>query len=124
RINQRAVTGAVAGGLHDDVPGEAEVVAQRVELLLRCVAGRVLALRRVGELRARSEHVTMRIHAAGRHLELRLRRSRVPVQPAGGFLEFHIALSLLDVGEDPSELPSTPLLDPPTVRISVLSAAI
>ena len=50
RIDHRAVVGAVAGGLHDDVAREAEVVAQREQLLLARVAGRVLALGRVGEL--------------------------------------------------------------------------
>src|SRR5438105_5991312 len=91
RIDHRAVVGAVAGGLHDDVPREAEVVAQRVELRFRRVARRVFALRRIRERPARSEHVAMRVHAAGRHFELRFRRGSAPVQPAGGFLKFHMA---------------------------------
>jgi hypothetical protein len=48
RIDQRAVVGAVAGGLHDHVLVEAQVVAQREQLLLAGVARRVLALGRVG----------------------------------------------------------------------------
>ena len=44
RIDHRAVVGAVAGGLHDDVAREAEVVAQR-EQLLPCDASQGVYLR-------------------------------------------------------------------------------
>src|SRR5205085_12139116 len=91
RIHHRAVVGAVTGGLHDDIPREAESVAQSVELLLRRVAWRVLALRRIGKLRAGSEHMAVCVYAFCGQLELRLRRDRAPVQPAGGFLECRIA---------------------------------
>ena len=64
-----------------------EVLAQREQLLPARVAGRVLALGRVGKLRARPEHVAVRIHAVGRQLEARLAGTRVPVQPAGRLLE-------------------------------------
>ena len=47
-----AVVGAVAGRLHDHVAREAEKIAQRAQLFLRRVAGRVFALGRVRELRA------------------------------------------------------------------------
>jgi hypothetical protein len=68
-VDHRAVVGAVAGGLHDHVAREAEVVAQREELLLAGVAGRVLALGREGEFGAGAEHVAVRVDAAGRQLE-------------------------------------------------------
>ena len=87
RIDHGAVVGAVAGGLHDHVARKTQVVAQRKELRLGGVAGRVLALGRVGELGAGAEHVAVRVHRAGRHLEGRLARAGVPVQPAGGFGE-------------------------------------
>ena len=83
RVDHRAVVGAVAGGLHDDVAREAEVVAQCEELRLAGVARRVLALGRERELRARAEHVAMRIDAARRRREARLRRTCVPIEPAG-----------------------------------------
>ena len=69
RIDHGAVVGAVAGGLHHDVAGEAEMVAQRVELLLRRIAGRVFALRRERKFGARAEHMAVRVHRACRHLE-------------------------------------------------------
>ena len=66
RIDQRAVVGAVTGRLDDDVLVEAEMVAQREQLVLRGVARRVLALRRVGKLVAGPEDVAMRIDGARR----------------------------------------------------------
>ena len=87
RVGHRAVVRAVAGGLHDDVAREAEVVAQREQLRLARVAGGVLPLGRVRELRARAEHVAVRVHRAGRRREPRLARARAPVEPAGGLLE-------------------------------------
>ena len=69
RIDERAIVAAVAGRLHDHVPGETEVIAQREQLLLRRVAGRVLPLGRVGELdlRARTRgSVRRRRRAAAR----------------------------------------------------------
>src|SRR5688500_19377185 len=36
---------------------------------------------------AGAEHVAMGVDASGRHLEARLARPRVPVEPAGGLLE-------------------------------------
>ena len=83
RVDERAVVVAVTGRLHDDVALEPEVVAQREQLFLRGVAGRVLALGRIGERRARPEHVAMRVHRAGRHHESRLRRVRVEGQIVG-----------------------------------------
>ena len=92
RIHHRAVVGAVAGGLHDDIAREAEVVAQREQLLLAGVARRVLALRREGELRAGAEHVAVRVDGTGRQLEAGLARVGVPVEPTGGLGEFHFDL--------------------------------
>ena len=63
-IDHRAVVGAVAGGLHDHVAREAEVVAQREQLRLAGVARRVLALGRVRKLLAGAEHVAVRVDAA------------------------------------------------------------
>jgi hypothetical protein len=81
-VDDRAVVGAVARGLYEHVALETEVVAQRPELFLACIAGRVLTLRRVREARARSEHVAVRVHAAGRQSKARLRRLRMKRQPA------------------------------------------
>ena len=50
RVDHRAIVLAVAGRLHDHVLVEAEEIAQREQLLLGRVAGRVFALRRVGKL--------------------------------------------------------------------------
>ena len=72
RVHHGAVVLAVAGGLDDHVLVEAEKVAQREQLFLRRIAGRVFALRRIGEFGLRPEHVAMRIDRAGRRLELGL----------------------------------------------------
>jgi hypothetical protein len=60
--------------LDDDVLVEAEMIAQREQLGLRRVARRVLPLRRVGKLLARSKNVTVRVDRTGRDREGRLRR--------------------------------------------------
>src|SRR5690606_9995857 len=78
---------AVAGGLHDDVAVEAEVVAQREELRGRRVARGVLALRGIGELRPGPEHVAVRVDGALGQPEGGRARPVVPVQPAGRLLE-------------------------------------
>ena len=69
------------------------------------VAGGVLALGRVGELRARAEHVAVRVHRARRRRELRLARARAPVEPAGRLLEASASASasfaVFEVIEDP-----------------------
>jgi hypothetical protein len=83
RVDERTVVVAVAGRLHDDVALEPEVVAQREQLFLRGIAGRVLALGRIGEGIARPEYVAVRIHGPGRHRETRLRRVRVKGQIVG-----------------------------------------
>ena len=70
-----------------DVAREAEVVAQREQLRLARVARGVLPLGRVRKLRARAEHVAVRVHRAGRRREPRLARARAPVEPAGRLLE-------------------------------------
>ena len=69
RVDERAVVVAVAGRLHDHVAREAEEVAECEELLLRRVARRVFALRRVGENSPRTEHMTVRVHRARRRPE-------------------------------------------------------
>ena len=66
RVGHRAVVGAVAGGLHDDVAREAEVIAQREELRLARVARGVLSLGRVWKLGAGAEHVAVRVDRARR----------------------------------------------------------
>ena len=68
-IDERAVVGAVAGRLDDDVLVEAQVIAKCEQQVLRRVARRVLALGRVGELVSGAEHVTVRVHRARRELE-------------------------------------------------------
>src|SRR5208282_1265353 len=86
-VDHRAVVGAVAGRLNDDVAGKAQVIAEREELRLARVAGRVLALGRVREFGAGAEHVAMRIGAARRDPEARPAGAIVPVEPALGLLE-------------------------------------
>ncbi len=81
-VGHRAIVGPVAGRLHDHVAREAEVIAQREQLRLRGVAGRVFALGRIGEFGARPEDMAMRIDRAFRQDEARLSRARVPVEPA------------------------------------------
>ena len=61
-VDHGAIVGAVAGRLHDDVAIETEMVAQREQLRLAGVAGRVFALGRVGELSARPEHMAMGVN--------------------------------------------------------------
>ena len=61
-IDQGAIIGAVAGGLHDDVAGKAQVVAQGPEPILPRVTGRVLAFRCERETGRRPKYVAVRIH--------------------------------------------------------------
>jgi hypothetical protein len=89
RIDQRPVVAAVAGGLHDHVFVKAQVVAQREQLVFRRVARRVFPLRRIGKLRARAEHMAVRIHRTGGQLEAGFAGPGVPVEPAGSLGEFH-----------------------------------
>ena len=88
RVDHRAVVGAVAGRLHNDVAGKAEVIAQGEQLRLARVAWRVLALGGIGEFGPRAEHVAMRVDAAGRQGEARLAGAVEPVEPAIGLLEW------------------------------------
>jgi predicted transcriptional regulator len=71
RIDHGAIVGAVAGGLHHDIAGETEVVAQRIEPGFRGVARRVLALRRIGKLGAGAKDMAVRVDRAGGQLESR-----------------------------------------------------
>ncbi len=87
RIDHRAIVGAVTRRLHDHVALEAEIVAQLPELLLRRVARRVLALRRIWKLVARTEDVTMRVDRAGRRTVHRLARRLVIDEPVAVHLE-------------------------------------
>ena len=77
----------MAGGLYDDVAGKTQVVAQGEQLVLGCIAGRVLALGREGKFGAGTEDVAMRIYCTGGHGETGLAGAGVPVQPAGGLGE-------------------------------------
>ena len=86
-IRHGAVVCAVAGGLHDHVAGKAQVVAQRKQLVLAGIAGRVLALGRVRKLRAGAEHMAVGVHRTCGQLKAGLGRAGVPVKPAGGFGE-------------------------------------
>ena len=65
-----------------------EMVAQREELLLGRIAGRVLALRSKRKFSTRAEDVAMGVDSASRHVKARLGGTVVPVQPARGFGEF------------------------------------
>src|SRR5690606_18664094 len=98
RIDQRIVILAVAGGLHDDIAGEAEIVAQPEQRLLRRIAGRVFPLRRVREEMRRAENMAMRIDRAGRRLKGRLRRVGVKGQVIG----IHHAVSVSCAKTTPS----------------------
>ena len=73
----------MAGRLHDHVLIEAEKVAQREQLLLGRIAGRVFALGRVGKRRFRAEHMAMRIDRTRRWLVFRLRRIGMKRDVAG-----------------------------------------
>ena len=64
RIHHGPVVLAVTARLDDHVFVQAEKITQREELLLRRIARRVFALRRIGKSRFRSEHVTMGIDRA------------------------------------------------------------
>ena len=88
RVDHRAVVGAVTRRLHDHVARDAEMVAQRVELMLRRIARRVFPLRRVRKLRARTEHMAMRVNGAGRQLEPGLGWTGIPIEPSWGLLEW------------------------------------
>ena len=70
-IDECAVIAPVAGRLDDDVALEAEIIAQFEQLLLRRVAGRVFAFRRVGEFVGGAEDMAMRIHGTGMRHESR-----------------------------------------------------
>ena len=74
RVDQRAIIRVMTGRLHDDVLVEAEKIAQREQLFLWRIAGRVFPLRRERKRRFRTEHVAMRIDRARRRLVFRLRR--------------------------------------------------
>jgi hypothetical protein len=89
RIDQRAIVGAVAGGLDDDVLVEAQSIAQREELLLRGIRWRVLAFGRVRKHVARPEDVAMCIHRSRRDLERRCRGIRVIDEPPWRDLKTH-----------------------------------
>ena len=71
---------AVHGGLHHHAALDAEVRVQRVELVLRCVAGGEAALGGEGEQRLRPEDVEVRIAGAARQREPRLARRRMEAQ--------------------------------------------
>src|SRR6187549_3815416 len=90
RVNECPIVGAVTGRLNDDVLIEAEMIAESEELVLRGIARRVLALRRVRKLIAGPEYMTMRVDGAGRDFEHRYRRVWVNWQPAWGYFELHI----------------------------------
>ena len=108
RVDQRAVVGAVAGRLHDRrcARSRGGRAARRAASLLR-VAGRVLALGREGKLRARAEHVAMRVHRARRQRESAASTGRDgTVEPAGGLLESVV------VGSPPSMPSSIDVLEP------------
>ena len=81
----------MASGLDYDVTSKPKVVAQRKELILRRIAGRVLALRRIGKRVTRSKNMAMRINCSGGQLKSRLGRAGEPVQPARGLLKTHVA---------------------------------
>jgi len=74
RIDHGAVVFGVTRGLDDHILIEAEKVAQREQLLLRRITGRVFALRRIGKFRLGAEHMTMGIDGARRRFEFRFRR--------------------------------------------------
>ena len=64
----------MAARLHDHVSLEAQEVAQLEKRFLRCIAGRVFALRRVREHLARSKYVAMGIDRPRRCDERGMRR--------------------------------------------------
>ncbi len=64
RIDHRAVVGTVTGRLYNYIAREPEMIAQGKELRLRCIAGRVFALSRIGEFCAGTEDMTVRVDRA------------------------------------------------------------
>ena len=78
-IDHGAVVGTVAGSLHDDIPFETQVIAERPQIIFGCVAWRVFTGLGVGEPGAWPENVTMCVHGARRHRVLGLGRIRVGV---------------------------------------------
>jgi hypothetical protein len=72
RIDDGGIVRAMTCRLHDHVAREAEMIAQRKQLVLRGVARRVLALRRERKGVAGAEHVAVRIHRAFGQFEARL----------------------------------------------------
>jgi hypothetical protein len=65
-VDHRGVVGAVAGGLHDDVAADPQLVPQGEELLLAGIAGGVLAFRCERELRRGPEDVAVGVDRPGR----------------------------------------------------------
>jgi hypothetical protein len=74
--------------LNYDVFVKAQMVSQSEQLRSGCIAGRVLALRRVGKFCAWTKHMAMCIDRTRWQSEARFRRTVVPIQPACGFGEF------------------------------------
>src|SRR5882757_1668464 len=88
RTEHRAVVSAVAGCLHDYIACKAQMVAQRIELLPRRIARRVLSFRSVGVFGTRTEHVAVRINGVRGYPEARLGWVRVPIKPIWSLLEW------------------------------------
>ncbi len=83
-VHQGAVVRAVAGGLHDDVAADAQVVAQGEQVVPGGVDGCVLPLGGEGELGGGAEDVAVGVDRSRRQDEGGCGRAAVPVEPAGG----------------------------------------
>jgi len=81
RIDDCSVVLAVAGRLNDYVPGKAEKVPEREQLVFSRIAGRVLAFRRIRKLHSRTEHMAMRIDRTRGQSKLRFAWVRVERNP-------------------------------------------
>ena len=70
-IERRAVVGAVAARLDNDIAGKAEMIAQRKKLFGASILGIVLGLGAEREIGFGSEDMAMRVDSAGRRHESR-----------------------------------------------------
>ncbi len=77
-VQSRGIVRAVAGGLHDHILFEAEMIAQRKQLVRPGIGGKVLRFGAEAEGIHRPEDMAMRIHRTRRRGKIRLAGVGVP----------------------------------------------
>src|SRR5437016_607377 len=70
-VEHRGIVGTVAACLHDYGAFDPQMRVQRCKHFFWRIGRRVAAVRRIGEFRRRTEHVTMRVAASWRQFETR-----------------------------------------------------